>query len=282
MYRITDPDRRMADFIMAIAESGTLEELGATCHRAASCLVDAPVLGLYLIRQRAPNLAFSYNAPRGFLNEYEAELAPCDPMIEMITEERRAVSGSMLRSSKRWNVHVMEQLLKRWGFCGNMCGPILVDSRIAGLVYTADREETAADNDRPQRMDFICRSASIALGRILAAQAAATAGGAPGSGRIAPARLPPRLAEVAMLVCRGLTNKEIARMMTISHHTVKEHITNLCLRFDVQNRTELAATMIRVSKDSAPAESNDIRYAALHDAIFRPSFKDTRICAEFF
>ncbi|MGY0574568.1 response regulator transcription factor [Bradyrhizobium sp. RDM12] len=55
---------------------------------------------------------------------------------------------------------------------------------------------------------------------------------------------PPRSADVAIRVCRGQTNKEIAREMGISDQTVKEHVANLCRRFGVHNRTELAACLL--------------------------------------
>ncbi|MDA9530142.1 hypothetical protein ACM42_17250 [Bradyrhizobium sp. CCBAU 25338] len=58
------------------------------------------------------------------------------------------------------------------------------------------------------------------------------------------ASLPPRSADVAIRVCRGQTNKEIAREMGISDQTVKEHVANLCRRFGVHNRTELAACLL--------------------------------------
>jgi DNA-binding CsgD family transcriptional regulator len=286
MHRIEDPNARMIGFVMAIAESQTLEELGATCHRAASDLVDAPVLGLYLIRERAPDLMYSHNAPRGFLDEYQRELAHCDPMIEMIVDEKHPVAGSLLRPSRRWNVRIMEELLARWGFRGNICGPLLVGSRMAGLIYAADRNRPDSDEHRIERMDFICRSASIALDRILSERSEDAVYDTSAASRLVAAKaaaLPPRLAEVATLVCKGQTNKEIARSMAISHHTVKEHIAHLCLRFNVQNRTELAAALLRAPRTEAavPGRRGD-RLAALHDAIFRPSFHDSRTSNDYF
>jgi DNA-binding NarL/FixJ family response regulator len=47
-----------------------------------------------------------------------------------------------------------------------------------------------------------------------------------------------------MRVCRGRTNKEIAREMGISDQTVKEHVANLCKRFGTHNRTELVGYML--------------------------------------
>jgi DNA-binding NarL/FixJ family response regulator len=58
------------------------------------------------------------------------------------------------------------------------------------------------------------------------------------------ATLPPRSADVAFRVCRGQTNKEIARDMGISDQTVKEHGALLCKRFGTHNRTELVVCLL--------------------------------------
>lgn len=46
--------------------------------------------------------------------------------------------------------------------------------------------------------------------------------------------------EVASLVRKGYSNKEIAKTLRISIHTVKSHLTKACTKLGVANRTELA------------------------------------------
>ena len=53
--------------------------------------------------------------------------------------------------------------------------------------------------------------------------------------------LPERQREIAWLIARGCTNAEIARMLDCSASTVKAQVSQLLARFDVTNRTELAA-----------------------------------------
>lgn len=285
MAAIDAQDARMISFVMAIAESNTLEDLGVWCHRAAGSLIQAPVLGLYLIGDRSPDLLYSHNAPRGFLEEYGKELASHDPMIEMIISSGRSATGATLYPSRRWNVRVMSDLLSRWGFRGNMCGPVFVDSRLAGLIYTADVEEISADPTRESRLDFICRSAAIALRRI----SSAGDGNNFASGDLTdpsqtPAHfseLPPRLSQVAALLCRGRTNKEIARNMEISHHTVKEHVAALCARFNAQNRTELAAAMLK----SGPFNARALQLGAIRSTKSRgvsPAFHLSKSSTDYF
>ncbi|MGH0036059.1 MAG: response regulator transcription factor [Myxococcota bacterium] len=67
----------------------------------------------------------------------------------------------------------------------------------------------------------------------------ARAGG--GSG---PLPLTPRQIEVARLLAKGLTNREICGVLTIAEGTVKAHIAAIFEALEVTNRTE-AATVLR-------------------------------------
>ena len=48
-----------------------------------------------------------------------------------------------------------------------------------------------------------------------------------------------REVEVLQCVCRGLTNKEIAKTKFISEHTVKDHIKKIMRSMGVNSRSEL-------------------------------------------
>ncbi|MEV0591408.1 helix-turn-helix transcriptional regulator [Nonomuraea cavernae] len=47
------------------------------------------------------------------------------------------------------------------------------------------------------------------------------------------------------LVARGHSNQQIARALGISEHAVKRHVSNMLIKFDCANRTELALLAIR-------------------------------------
>jgi DNA-binding CsgD family transcriptional regulator len=59
------------------------------------------------------------------------------------------------------------------------------------------------------------------------------------------ARLTPRESEVAALVARGCTDRDIARILGIGFGTVRTHITNAMSKTGCSNRAELAATVAR-------------------------------------
>jgi two-component system nitrate/nitrite response regulator NarL len=54
-------------------------------------------------------------------------------------------------------------------------------------------------------------------------------------------QLTPREVEVTRLVVKGLSNKEIGRLMELSEGTVKIHLHNIYKKLGVSNRTALAA-----------------------------------------
>lgn len=238
---------QIADCVMAIAGSQSLNALGAACHQAAGTLTGTSAFGFYLMQHGRPALVYSRNAPWGFLEEYRRELAPVDPLLERISETRAAVCGETLGKSDAANIRIMIDMLRRWGFGHNMCGPIIHENRIAGILYTAGAGlARCASEVMTERMDYVCRSASLALRSILAT--ADRQERDRGDDESWASALPPRSAEVARRLCQGETNKEIARAMAISHYTVKEHVTNLCRRFHVQNRTELASMLLNLTR----------------------------------
>ena len=55
----------------------------------------------------------------------------------------------------------------------------------------------------------------------------------------------PREHEVAVLVARGCTDRDIARILGIGFGTVRTHLTNAMTKSGCANRAELAATVAR-------------------------------------
>ena len=51
--------------------------------------------------------------------------------------------------------------------------------------------------------------------------------------------------EILEMVSRGLTNKEIAGVLQISHYTVRNHINHISAKLQVADRTEAATVALR-------------------------------------
>ncbi len=249
----------LADSIMTIAESRSVEMLGESCRRAIARLTGSPTVGLYLLDDDAPRLLCSRNVPGGFLEDYSGGMAKSDPIIDSILNGSGVVDGASFYGTHNWPKSISYDLLHAWGFAYNMCGPLRREDTIVGVFYTANRNDDSPYSLRmKQQMAMLCRAGSLALTALT--RAGCLGPEPPEETSVTmklpalPARLrsesvcravelPPRSAQVACLVCKGQTNKTIARHMGISDQTVKEHVSHLCRRFGVQNRTELAAAL---------------------------------------
>lgn len=81
------------------------------------------------------------------------------------------------------------------------------------------------------------------LGRMVDAAAAS---GAPGPARPAPALgLAPREHEILVLIAEGLSNKEIAAKLNLSDGTVRNYVSEMLVKLDVRDRTQLAILYYR-------------------------------------
>ncbi len=53
-------------------------------------------------------------------------------------------------------------------------------------------------------------------------------------------------------ICQGLSNKEIARTLSVSEHTVKAHLMTIFKKFNVSKRSKVASLAMR-SRRAIPA-----------------------------
>ena len=124
-----------------------------------------------------------------------------------------------------------------------------VKSGAAGyLVKSASREELLDAVRRTAAGDavFTPGLAGLVLGefRRLAAEPAASDPGTP-----APPQLTTRETEVLRLVAKGLSYKQIADRLVLSHRTVQNHVQNTLGKLQLHNRVELVRYAIEQGLD---------------------------------
>ena len=74
--------------------------------------------------------------------------------------------------------------------------------------------------------------------------------------------LSPREMEIVRYITRGLSNKMIAHRLGISHQTVKNHMTSILRKLDVEDRTQAAIYAIR----HGWVRLQDIQSSSSHDS----------------
>jgi len=92
-----------------------------------------------------------------------------------------------------------------------------------------------AANDWQGRLDG--RAQALLSSWHVAAERAAT----PPPAEAAPAGLSPRELEVLQFIAQGVSNKQIARSLGLSPHTVKRHVANILDKLDLRSRGQAAA-----------------------------------------
>ncbi|MFF8279220.1 LuxR C-terminal-related transcriptional regulator [Streptomyces lateritius] len=125
-------------------------------------------------------------------------------------------------------------------------------AQVRMLLAAADR---AAGDEEAARLELAAARATFErLGAAPdARRAAALLAGRPGTRGTLPGGLTSREAEVLRLVAAGRTNKDIARTLVISEHTVARHLNNIFAKLDVTSRA--AATAYAYAHDLAEVVS---------------------------
>ena len=133
----------------------------------------------------------------------------------------------------------------------------LVDYELSPLIREAHDRAVAglAGKLDPAALDRVWAegrhlSMEEAVGLALGVEAAS---GARGGQNSSNGRLSPRQLEVARLVARGLTDREIARQLGISHRTVDSHLRQASAKLGCSSRTAVAVWALRQEMPSPPA-----------------------------
>lgn len=119
-------------------------------------------------------------------------------------------------------------------------------SRIGGQLQVQDQGPFDASVERVRSAlgehDF---EEAWRAGRALTLEAAVALGLGEEEGPVDRGPLTPRQLQVAELVGRGLTNREIAASLSISEHTAERHVENILARLGLSSRVEIATWMVR-------------------------------------
>jgi two-component system nitrate/nitrite response regulator NarL len=120
--------------------------------------------------------------------------------------------------------HVMDALL------AGACGYILKETPIAQIVDAIKAAARGESSISP-------RIASGLIHRLREPSAVEP--------ELAGADLTPRELEVLELLARGMGNPEIARALYLSEHTIKNHVSSLLAKLEVENRIQAAVRAVR-------------------------------------
>jgi two-component system, NarL family, nitrate/nitrite response regulator NarL len=127
------------------------------------------------------------------------------------------------------------------------------------ICNSAESSDVVNVLERVMRDELLCSPrASASLYRRVAKLSKGGNGGSSdsvGDGDAGAALLSRREVQIAHLIDRGLTNKQIARELGIEAATVKNHVHNMCEKLDVHRRGEAAARVRAISRPQLAASA---------------------------
>ena len=141
---------------------------------------------------------------------------------------------------------------------------MLLDQGDRDLVVEAFRCRAAGVHERSQPLEMICKCVySVSLGQVWANSQqlryvtdALAAGIAHRVTDVEGQPLLTREDEICSLVAEGLKNREIAKLLNLSEHTVKNHLFRIFERLGISSRTELILYVMG-QKGAAAQENHD-------------------------
>ncbi len=89
-------------------------------------------------------------------------------------------------------------------------------------------------------------------------------------GRWPEPHLTPRECEIVRLVARDRSNKEIAKVLAISQHTVASHLRNVFHKFGVRSKAAMVASVLELLAERSKSAAAADRRRAKHDHGRRP------------
>jgi DNA-binding NarL/FixJ family response regulator len=170
--------------------------------------------GVKLAQELAPDVVLMDMSMPGMTGvEATQRIAAAAPRVKVLVLTVLADEG-----------HVMDALLA--GACGYLLKDAPIDRIVDGIKAAADGESLMSP-----------RIASQLVRRV---REPATAEPPP-----AGAVLTHRELEVLALLSRGLDNPKIASAMHLSQHTIKNHVSNILGKLEVENRLQAAVRAVR-------------------------------------
>nr|WP_035740899.1 response regulator transcription factor [Parafrankia elaeagni] len=127
-----------------------------------------------------------------------------------------------------------------------------VKAGASGYLLKSARPEELVDAVRRTARGaavFTAGLAALVLGDM--SRAARDSGSRPSDGRPAAPRLTPREIEVLRLVAKGLSSRDAADRLGVSHRTVQNHVHNVLAKLQLRNRVELTRFALLEGYDDA-------------------------------
>jgi DNA-binding CsgD family transcriptional regulator len=227
---------RLQDIASKVAASRSEHQLVAVLVDECPALLDADTVGIMRFRDAAA--ADEIEATSGldrFIERYERELRPNDPMLKRMLEQHRPVRDLDVVAREHWSANPLyTEVAVPYGMVRCMQSPIIGDGRLTGSINVARRRDAPFSEDDAQRLASVSMHVSVQLARLQSMPLALS--------RMRSV-LTEREVEVSLLVAKGLTNAQIGHVLGVSVNAIKGSLGRAFRKLGIESRVELVAIL---------------------------------------
>lgn len=196
--------------------------------------------GIYLFNEDSSYSAVEvYGVPNvdNFVELYAQVGRNVDPVLRYVTERHAPAHEEMVLPPGGWKqCELYQNCCAYYDHEHIMTGPIVGKGKLIGAIHFARIGETPAFNDQNiVDLSSVCIHLSANIAALQAQQ----------NIFISPSSNPltPREIQIAQLVARGLTNKEIGTQLWITQNSVKQALKRMFRKLEVSSRTEMVSKL---------------------------------------
>lgn len=177
---------------------------------------------------------FRWGLPDSFRDRYRGIGQSADPISQRMVEQQIPVHHLSVQSLKDWRQsRLYQDVFCVYGLEHGMVAPLIGAGWLIGGIYFMRGQELPSFNDTNLiELSSLCQHLSVRLATLRFS--------------IAPPSmncLISREVEIAELVARGFSNREIGLKLHISHDAVKQALKRMFRKLDVSARTEMIARL---------------------------------------
>jgi DNA-binding CsgD family transcriptional regulator len=170
-----------------------------------------------------------------FLDHYERDLRPGDPLLHCVMQHHRALHDLDVASRDCWLASPLyAQIAAPFGMTRCMQGPIVGHGKVTGTINVARRDDAAFSAEDVMALSSLGAHVSVQVARLRSMPLALD--------RLR-ALLTKREVEISLLVAKGLTNEQIGHVLGVSANAIKGTLGRAFRKLGIESRVELVATL---------------------------------------
>lgn len=196
--------------------------------------------GIHMFNENSSYSAVEvYGVPNvdSFVELYAKIGRKVDPVLRYVTERHAPAHEEMVLPPGGWKqCELYQNCCAYYDHEHIMTGPIVGKGKLIGAVHFARIGETPAFNYQDiVDLSGVCTHISASIATLQTQQTIFTSS--------LTNRLTPREIQIAELVARGLTNKEVGVELWITQNSVKQALKRMFRKLEVSSRTEMVAKL---------------------------------------